>query len=87
LVITATSALLNIVGYFNGLSSPSVTDRRTSRKSSPRSYEEGGCEQRNHSYGQGAPTDKALQMDFFYISIPHCNECEFPGFLDDRSAR
>jgi hypothetical protein len=37
LVMTATSALLKIVGYFRGLSSPSVTERRTKCKSSPRS--------------------------------------------------
>ena len=36
-VITATSALLKIVGYFSGLSSPSVTDSSTSRRPSPRS--------------------------------------------------
>src|SRR5208282_1354295 len=40
-VRTATSALLKIVGYFSGLSSPSVTDIRTSRMFSPRSYEDG----------------------------------------------
>jgi hypothetical protein len=40
-VITATSALLKIVGYFCGLSSPSVTDIKTSRRFSPRSYEDG----------------------------------------------
>ncbi len=32
LVITATSALLKMVGYFSGLSSPSVTDMSTRRK-------------------------------------------------------
>ena len=37
LVSTATSALLKIVGYFRGLSSPSVTDVSTRRKFSPKS--------------------------------------------------
>jgi CheY-like chemotaxis protein len=41
LVMTATSAPLKIVGYFRGLSSPSVTEISTKRKSSPRSYEDG----------------------------------------------
>jgi hypothetical protein len=41
LLMTATSALLKIVGYFSGLSSPSVTDISTSRRFSPRSYEDG----------------------------------------------
>ena len=33
--MTATSALLKIVGYLSGLSSPSVTESKTKRKSSP----------------------------------------------------
>src|SRR5258708_35383885 len=37
LVITAISAVLKMVGYFSGLSSPSVTERSTRRRSSPRS--------------------------------------------------
>jgi hypothetical protein len=37
LVSRATSAVLKIVRYFNGLSSPSVVDRRTKRRSSPKS--------------------------------------------------
>ena len=36
-VITATSALLKIVGYLRGLSSPSVTEVSTRRRFSPRS--------------------------------------------------
>src|SRR5580692_5104078 len=40
-VMTATSALLKMVGYLRGLSSPSVTESKTRRRSSPRSYEEG----------------------------------------------
>ena len=40
-VTTATSALLKIVGYLSGLSSPSVTATRTMRRCSPRSYEDG----------------------------------------------
>jgi hypothetical protein len=34
-------ALLKMVGYFSGLSSPSVTEISTSRRFSPKSYEEG----------------------------------------------
>jgi hypothetical protein len=41
LVITATSALLNMVGYLSSLSSPSVTESRTSRRFSSKSYEDG----------------------------------------------
>ncbi len=26
------------------------------------------------------PTDKALQMNFFFISIPQCYDCEFSRF-------
>src|SRR6185312_15859113 len=37
LVITATSAVLKMVGYFSGLSSPSVVETSTRRKCSPRS--------------------------------------------------
>jgi ankyrin repeat protein len=37
LVTTTTSAVLKTVGYLSGLSSPSVTDRRTTRSASPRS--------------------------------------------------
>ena len=37
LVTTATSELLKMVGYFSGLSSPSVTESKTSRRFSPRS--------------------------------------------------
>src|SRR6266566_218553 len=37
LVMIATSELLKMVGYFNGLSSPSVAESRTKRSSSPRS--------------------------------------------------
>src|SRR5262249_33526556 len=37
LVMIAMSAVLKMVGYLSGLSSPSVTERRTARKSSPRS--------------------------------------------------
>jgi len=36
-VTTVTAAFAKIAGYLNGLSSPSVTDRRTILKSSPRS--------------------------------------------------
>ena len=36
-VMIATSAVLKIVGYLSGLSSPSVTENSTSRSSSPRS--------------------------------------------------
>ena len=40
-VTMATSALLKMVGYFKGLSSPSVTESRTRRRLSPRSYDDG----------------------------------------------
>ena len=37
LVMMAASAVLKMVGYFSGLSSPSVTESRTTRRFSPRS--------------------------------------------------
>jgi len=33
------------------------------------------------------PTDKALQMNFFFISIPSITNANFPDFSDDKSAR
>jgi hypothetical protein len=83
LVMTATSALLNIVGYFSGLSSPSLTESSTRRKSSPRSYDDGHTKLPTFSTNR-----KPSLLPIHRAHLHHCSLKDgkvFPCDLFDRS--